>query len=276
MKILALVTSTLRELLSKATLIILAGISTLIIAGVSLTLSVKETSEGVVLLVFGNPFSPVVPPAELSRLVGLLQTSLAGGLFSGVILFGVIATAGLVPDVLEKGTVDIYLSKPIARWQLLLGRYLGGVTAMAINIAYFIGAIFLVLGLKLGVWNVSFLLAGVAMIFIFSCLFCIVVFLGVLSRNAAISILGVYFYLFLIGPLLHGREHGLYSVSANEIYRHVVDGFYYLLPQIAAMQENAVKWIVGTAPDWAPFLQAALSSAAFFLGGALVLQRRDF
>jgi ABC-type transport system involved in multi-copper enzyme maturation permease subunit len=276
MKLLALVTSTMRELSSKATLIILAGISTLIILGVGLTLSVKETSDGVMLLIFGNPSSPAVPHAELARIVGLLQTSLAGGLFSGVILFGIIATAGLIPDVLEKGTADIYLSKPIARWQLLLGRYLGGVSAIAINIAYFIGTIFLVLGFKLGVWNSSFLLAGVAMIFMFACLFCIVVFLGVVSRSAAISILGAYFYLFIVGAILQGREGSLYMLSSNEIYRGVVDALYYLFPQIAAMQENAIKWIVEKTPDWAPFLQSGLSSAAFFLAGALILKNRDF
>jgi ABC-type transport system involved in multi-copper enzyme maturation permease subunit len=276
MKLLALVTSTLRELSSKATLIILAAISTFMILGIALTLSIRETSDGATLLVFGNPVSPPVPLAEISRIIGQMQTGLAGGLFSGVILFGVIATAGLVPDVLEKGTADIYLSKPIARWQLLLGRYLGGVAAIAINIGYFIGAVFLVLGLKLGVWNVSFLLAGAGMIFMFACLFAIVVFLGVVTRSAAISIICAYLYLFIIGTLLQGRENSLYLLSQNELYRSVLDGLYYLFPQIAAMQENTIKGIVDKIPEWEPFLQSTLSSAAFFLGGAIILQKRDF
>jgi ABC-type transport system involved in multi-copper enzyme maturation permease subunit len=276
MKLLALVASSLRELVARATLIILAGISTLIIVGTALSLSSQETADGTTLLVFGNPISPPLPSDAALKFVQQLQASLAGGLFSGILLFGVIATASLIPDVLEKGTVDVYLSKPVARWELLLGRSFGAVAAIFINILYFIGAIYLIVGVKLGVWNHLFLLSSITLTIAFACLYSLMGFFGVIARNVIVPILGTYFFLLVIASILHGRETGLYLLSENGIYRGIIDGLYYLFPQVSAMQQETGKLILGEAFDWKPFVQSLLSSTVIFLASALILKKKDF
>lgn len=276
MRILVLVRLTIRELIAKATMIVLAAISTLIIIGTTLAFSSQVTSDGIVVTIFGNPAGPPVSAENLRDFVEKMQAALAGGLFSGVVLFGIFATSGIIPDTLEKGTVDLYLSKPLARWELLLGKYLGAVAAMFVNIAYFIGITWIVFGLKFGVWNPQFLLSTVSLTFLFACLFSIVAFLGVLSRNMAITIIGAFLYLIIIGGALQSREHGLYMIWTNTIYRGIIDGLYYLLPQLSAVQENVLKLISHQEADWKPFLQALLSSGLLFGGGAALLQRKDF
>ena len=277
MKIFALITHTLRELIAKATLLFLAGISTLIILVLTLSLSSKESSDGMTIIVFGNPIGPAIPAEKMIELVQLFQSGLAAGLFAGVVLFGVFATAGIIPDMLEKGTVDLYLSKPIARWELLLGKYLGAIVVVLANAIYFIGALWLIFGLKLGVWNVQFLLSAFTLTFVFACLFSIVAHLGVASRNMAISIIGGFLYLFVISGALYHRERLLYLVSDNSLYRGIVDGLYYLLPQLSAMQDNIIKQqITQQTMDWKPFVQSLLSSAVIFGGGIIILRRKDF
>jgi len=276
MNILVLIRLTLRELSSKATMYILAGISTVVLLGVALAVSVTSSADGETLMLFGQQVSPPVPAADLARVVQQMQAGLAGGLFTGIILFGVFATAGVIPDMLERGTVDLYLSKPISRWRLLLGKYTGAVTAIAINILYFLAGAWLVFGLKCGVWEPTLLTSSLTMIFMFAALYALVVFFATWTRSTAATIILTYLYLFILGGILQNREFSLYLISENTIYRTIVDGFYYLFPQISAMQENAAKQIMGLEMDWKPFLQSFLSGSVFLLAAAVILKRRDF
>lgn len=276
MNILVLIRLTLRELSSKATMYILAGISTLVLLGVALAVSVTSSADGETLMLFGQQVSPPVPAADLARAVQQMQAGLAGGLFTGIILFGVFATAGVIPDMLERGTVDLYLSKPLSRWQLLLGKYAGAVAAIAINILYFMAGAWLVFGLKCGVWGPQLLISSFTMMFMFASLYALVVFFATWTRSTAATIILTYLYLFILGGILQNREYSLYLISENTIYRTIVDGIYYLFPQISAMQENAAKQIMGLEMDWKPFLQSFLSGSVFLLAAAVILKRRDF
>jgi len=276
MKIIALVKGTVRELASKAVLYVLAGISTFIIIVAALAFGATASDAGMTITFFGNPVGTPVPRETLSTMAGALEASLAGGLFFGVVVFGLFGTAGVIPDALEKGTVDIYLSKPIARWQLLAGKYLGSVAVIFLNIVYFIGAIWLVLGIKAGVWNTHFLLLALLMTYEFASLFAIVTFLGVLSRNMAIAIIGGFLYLFFIAGPLEGRQAGLYLLSTSGVYRTIVDGLYYLLPQITAMEAGAMRLVGGEGTSYVPFLQSFLSAGALLGAAGYILHKRDF
>jgi ABC-type transport system involved in multi-copper enzyme maturation permease subunit len=273
MKLLALIRLTLRELFAKATIIILAAISTLVMVGLALSVSSTPTPDGTVMTVFGQPASP---PGHYEEVLHMLEGSLASGLFTGIILFGIFATAGIIPDALDKGTVDLYLSKPLSRWELLLGKYLGAVVAIFANVLYFMVGAWLIFGIKCQVWDYQILLATVTTTFMFACLYALVTFFGVLTRNTAVTIIFVYLYLFIIGAVLHNREATLYLISDNTIYRGIIDGLYYIFPQISGMQSSATRLFVGQEIDWKPFVQSFLSGAAFFFGGAVLLKRRDF
>jgi ABC-type transport system involved in multi-copper enzyme maturation permease subunit len=275
-KILALVMHTFRETAAKATLWVLAGISTLVLLVVSLGLSTGSSADGVVLMLFGNPTSPPLDQPHLAQAVATLEAGLAGGLMLGIFLFGLFATAGIIPEALEKGIVDLYLSKPIARWQLLLGKSLGAIAVVLANIVYFIGALWAVVGIKAGVWDFQFLAMSLLMTFVFACLYSIVAFFAVLSRNMGLAIIATFLYLFIIATALESRAHGLYLISGSSIYRSVIDGLYYILPQISGMQQQISALILKQEADWRPFAQSLASSSAIFAAAAAMLQRKDF
>lgn len=276
MKLLTLILHTFREVAAKATLWVLAGISTLILIVVALGFSTDATADGVVVMFFGHATSPPLEKTQVEQAVAAMQAGLAGGLMGGVFLFGIFATAGILPEALEKGIVDLYLSKPIARWELLAGKYFGAVTVMLANIVYFIGGIWLIVGLKAGVWSLQFLASALLMTFVFACLYSIVSFFAVVSRNMGLAIIGAFLYLFVIGTVLEDRAHGLFLLSGNSVYRSILDGLYYVFPQISSMQHQISALILRQEADWVPFAQSLASSAVIFGGTVAILQRKDF
>jgi ABC-type transport system involved in multi-copper enzyme maturation permease subunit len=276
MKILALIRLTLRELAAKATFIILAAISTIVLLGLLAAVSTEVTADGTILKLFGQQTTPPVTQEEIAQAVRAMQAGLAGGLFTGIILFGIFATAGVIPDSLEKGTVDLYLSKPIARWELLLGKYLGAIASIFVNVLYFMLGAWLIFGLKCQMWDVQLLLATGTITFMFACLYAIVTFLAVMSRNTAVTIILTYLFLFIIGPVLQNREMSLYLISENTVYRGILDGLFYIFPQLDSMRGEGAKQLLAQTMDWKPFVQSLLSGTVFFLGGAVLLKRRDF
>jgi ABC-type transport system involved in multi-copper enzyme maturation permease subunit len=275
-KIITLISWTARELAAKATLYVLAGISTFVLLFAALALGAETSPEGMTLTFFGNPVSPPVTREALADLAGKTEAGFAGGLFLGVVVFGIFGTAGVIPDSLEKGTVDLYLSKPIARWQLLLGKYLGSVAVMFLNILYFIGGLWLIMGIKAGVWNTQLLISSLLMTYVFAALYSVVTLIGVLSRNIAIAIIAGILYLVLIAGPLENRETGLYLLSDSTIYRGILDGLYYLLPQIPAMETSTIRLISGEQAHFVPFAQSFLSGGWILGLSAWLLSRMDF
>jgi ABC-type transport system involved in multi-copper enzyme maturation permease subunit len=185
MKLWTLIMTTFRELAAKAALISLAGISSFILIFIALALGVETRADGIVLQMFGQDVQPAVSLDSLLPTVRALQAGLVRGLFTGIILFGIFATAGCIPGMMEKGTIDIYLSKPLSRGVLLLGKALGAVTVIFLNILYFVGGLWLIFGIKTGVWNPGFLISISTLTYTFIVLYSMVVLFGILFRSTA-------------------------------------------------------------------------------------------
>src|SRR5947207_15180150 len=65
--------------------------------------------------------------------------------FSAILYFlctflAVFATAHLVPRMQEKGTIDLYLSRPVSRGKQILSRYVAGLLVAGCYVLYVIGA----------------------------------------------------------------------------------------------------------------------------------------
>ncbi len=276
MSILTLAQATVREMFSKATLYVLLALSSLMLLGTLLAFSSDVIDGQIVLKIFGVPVSPPTPAEEIMPLVLGTQAGLAKGLFLGLMLFGVFATASVIPDALEKGTVDLYLSKPLARWELLLGKYVGSVAAIGLVTIYFIGGVWLTFGARVGVWNMQFLFSSLTMTFLFATIFAIVLLLGVIFRNAAVPIIGCFLYLMVLDNLLDGRQTTLYLLSTSTFYRGLCDALYYLLPQISGMQRELENLIMQRTVEWRSFVQPLLSSTLMFGAATFIMERKDF
>ena len=81
---------------------------------------------------------------ELDQIVFGFESGFAGFLYVVGTFLAIFATAHLVPRLQEKGTIDLYLSRPVGRVPLLLSRYVGGLILSASNLIYLLGAMWLI------------------------------------------------------------------------------------------------------------------------------------
>lgn len=105
------------------------------------------------------------------------------------LLAGVVITSFFIPNMLRKGTVDLLLAKPLQPWLLLLYKYIGGLTFIFLNALYAIGGIWLVLGLRTGVWPNGLLLVILTTTFFFAILYAVSTFVAVLTRSTVTAIM---------------------------------------------------------------------------------------
>ena len=133
-----------------------------------------------------------------SPLTAVGRTHLAGTLVYYVmniflgrlgITLAIIATAGLLPAMMESGVVDTILSKPISRPKLFLFKYLSSMVFVLVQAALFVGLTFLVAGLRWGVWLPGYLLAIPLMVLLFSYIYCVSALVAVITRSAITAIL---------------------------------------------------------------------------------------
>lgn len=136
------------------------------------------------------------------------------------ILTGIIITSFFIPNMLRKGSVDLLVSKPIRRPVLLLYKYVGGLTFILLSNTFAIVGIWLVLGLRSGVWANWFLLLILVLTFYFAILYSISTLFGVMTRSIVATILitcGAWFFFFLVGTGYQLFENGQRQEERNKV-----------------------------------------------------------
>jgi ABC-2 family transporter protein len=139
----------------------------------------------------------------VSQAVFGIENTLVNGLGAWVILLvGVVITAFFVPNMLRKGTIDLLLAKPLHRATLLAFKYLGGLLFVFLNLGVVVAGVWLVLGLRTGIWAWGFLASVPALTFYFAVLYAVSLLCGVLTRSPIVCILvsiGFWFLLWAVG-----------------------------------------------------------------------------
>jgi len=283
MRSVAMAMLTIREAILRGTLLFYFAVGNIIIAIVAYAVGLSP--DGSTIRVFGNPV--VIKNVVDLNPVDFLLIQLFRSSNFAVMFLGVFAVAGLIPSMLEKGTVELYLSKPLSRPSLLLSRSLGATAGVALNILYFGIAIWLVFGIRVGVWHWKFLVACLLAAVAFTFYFSVVVFTGLVTRSQGFSIMLAFLFWFLSGALA-GREFGLYRLWDNVIYHRVLDGLFYTTPQVSGMLENATR-VIGNNPfdrmlgphavaDFTimPFVYSLLSATLIFALAARYFSKQDY
>ena len=101
------------------------------------------------------------------QMVRNAQSGLSGFLYVVGMGLAMFASAGLIAAVFEPGRVELLLSKPLARYQILIGRYLGNLLIVAANLSYLVFGFWFIFGYKTGVWRPHLLIAAVVTLAVF-------------------------------------------------------------------------------------------------------------
>ena len=110
--------------------------------------------------------------------IGLLSTLLA-----------LVTTAGIIPDLVSPGSVDMMLAKPISRTRLFLTKVGTGLLFTALQVSVFALATIVAIGIRGGVWEWSLLVAVPLSVLFYSYLYCVCALVGVLTRSTVASLI---------------------------------------------------------------------------------------
>ncbi len=137
----------------------------------------------------------------------LVQDNLVNGVGAVVtLLVTIILTAFFIPNLMRKGSLDLILSKPVGRGELLVYKYVGGLTFMFLVAGVAIGGVWLVMSVRSGHWSPVFLLSIPMLTFSFAILYAFSALLGVLTRNAIVAILLTILFMFLLWAVGTGKS----------------------------------------------------------------------
>lgn len=181
---------------------ILAG---LLLMTFSLNLEVVEGALAGVRL-FGKQLGASIVPVDVA-LRPIFQF-LAVFVFYFGLLFGIVATADIAPKMLAPGRVELLLSLPVRRVELVLGTYLGVLIIALLSTSFAVGGVSLVL-----FWKTSFVtaapIAGAGMAVLgFMAIYALMLLASSLVRSAALSA-GSGLMLYLAGLFTSNREEFL-------------------------------------------------------------------
>ncbi len=263
---------TLREALSKKVFLFFIGISLLFLLVLAIIFSLIKTDS---LLAFVNPAEEMVILQELLLHLRLIILSPIANL---CLLLAIFSTAGFVPAMLEKGTIDLYLSKPISRAQLIIGKYLGAVLTVLINISFIIIGIWIIIAIKFGSWDPSFLWAVFTITFTFAVLYSIIILFNVITRGSIAGMMLAYFTFLILGPVLYEAKKRFGVLIESDFWRGVIDVFYYIFPKttelmgLITVQLSSGKGIDEIQPVLTSFLFLILMVGL----AIMVFRKKDF
>jgi len=182
---------------------------------------------------------------DIDQLVLGFESGFSGFLYLVGTFLALFATAHLVPRLQEKGTIDLYLSRPVGRTPLLLSRYAAGLLLAAANLVYLIGSMWAIVVWKTKVLHPRFLLSGVVILFTFAALLAFAFLVGVVTSSTGVSLMATY-ALFFFGAVLAAHDRIAAAVS-TEASARVIQGLYWVVPKTAELGQATVTLVAGEA-----------------------------
>jgi ABC-type transport system involved in multi-copper enzyme maturation permease subunit len=231
---------------------------------------------------FGRSVEMGGGPIDLDKLVLGFESGFSAFLYLVGTFLAIFATAHLVPRLQEKGTVDLYLSRPVGRVPLLLSRYAAGLLLAGANLVYLIGSIWLIVVWKTHIVHPRFLLGGTVILFGIAALLAFAFLVGVATSSTGVSIMTTY-GIFFFSALLAGHDR-IAAAMSREWQAGVVHALYWIFPKTADLGRAVIALVAaGQGPprlasslSVAPFATTAGFGAVCLLLACGLFRRKDF
>jgi ABC-type transport system involved in multi-copper enzyme maturation permease subunit len=186
----------------------------------------------------------VISLTDIKQSVHLVEKGFLDISWALIVFFSLISTASFIPSMLEKGTIDLLISKPVSRFSILLSKYLGAVLFMFISMVFLLGSIWFILSAKSGYWDYQFLLAIPLITLAFAVMYSINIYIGLATQSTIISILVNFFMIFVLCPILSIREGLIFTFVQSSGAQFVFNFFYWVLPKPGEIKDIAASLII--------------------------------
>ncbi len=270
--ILEITKQTIREAFARKIFIMFAGVSSLVL----LLFAIAFASIGI------EDLSGAIN-IETGRDIGVIQEVVGGiklfivvPLFGGGLFLSIFSASSFIPNMLEKGNIDVLLSKPISRSQIIYGKFLGGTAVVFANIAYLVVSIWFLIGLKFAIWDPSFLLTILTITFAFAVLYGLIILIGILSQSSILAMMLSYLIFFILSPILNMREQIL-LLSDSKILEMVLEGLYYIIPKTSELGTITSDIAVGgNIYDFQPIFSSAIFLILTLALSIIIFSKKDY
>lgn len=274
-KIWALIIYTFRESFAKKTFIAFFGLSTLMHLFFILAMNVDVVDGAMAMVKILGQDVNAAQKIDVHEMIVGIESVIATVVFSGGIFLSIFATASLIPSMLEKGSVELLISKPLSRFQIFLGRFLGAQSIMAFNVTYLIAGTWLILSAKTGVWYFPYLYSIPMVIVAFAIIYALMALIGVTTRSAGVSIMVAYTVLF-VSPWLVQKDK-IYALLSSKFYYYLLEGLYHALPKTFELGEINQALVMGRAIDgWAALWTSCGAGGVMLSLAVYIFTKKDF
>lgn len=264
----AVVRDTFREAMRKYTIITFFCLATLFLLFFLIFINL-EVVQGTLTAVklFGVTMGSKL---DLKKVMIGIESGFAVALYYAILFFALFTMSDLIPNLVRRGRVDVYLSKPLSRSSLLLARGLGTILMVALCIFYLLFGMWIILSAKVGFVHSEFLITGLLVLYIFLVFHALGTLLGVAFANPMVSILVCYFMI-IFEAILHG------IMSSNAVDNWLVVGLYWLLPKTTGISASLFTIISGKGSmPWASFATTTVFGLVCYVWALVLFQRRDY
>lgn len=219
---------------------------------------------------------------SIEKIVLGFESGFAGFLYLLCTFMAIFATAHLVPRMQDKGTVDLYLSRPVSRVKLLLSRYIAGLILAGSNVVYLMGAMWLIIVWKTHVVNPRFFMGGAVIFLVIATLLAFAFLIGVITSSTAVSIMVTYgFTIFSAILVTHDK---IAAAVSKEWQAWLIEGMYWVFPKTAEMMTAVVAMVGGKDLPGeltrvltpAPFVTTAAFGAVCLVLASWLFTRKEF
>jgi ABC-type transport system involved in multi-copper enzyme maturation permease subunit len=263
---------TLREAMARKVIIFFAGLS---IVTLLITFAIIAVTDLNTLLQVQNQTND---PQIFKEIVSSIQLMIVNPLSGLCLLLAIFASSSFVPVMLEKGNIDLLLSKPVSRSQLLWGKYFGGVLVVFLNILFLVAGVWLIISFKFNYWNISFLYSIVIITFTFAVLYSLIVLCGILTKGSMLGMMLSYFIFLILSPLLLVFKEKISVLVDNNIVKTVIDVIYYIVPKTAELlgKINVDLALGKPISDYQPVITSFLFLVACMTSSIWLFNKKDF
>lgn len=273
MKNILLITQfTLREALAKKIFIIFFIVSSLVIGGFILFFSFFDFSR----MLSANSMPGSSTQEIMEQIIMGFKVGTISPLYGGALFLSIFSTAGIISSLLEKGNIDLFLSKPISRLQLLMGKFLGGLAIVFVNVAYVIVSLWIIIGVRFSIWSPEFLLSILLITFAFAVIYSLIILLTVMSRSSLLPLILSYMIFFILSPILAQRD-SIYEMTGKKLLKVIMDGLHYIIPQTTELGRFAAVISIGkSAASYEPVITSFILMVLMLGGAITIFNKKDY
>ena len=257
----AIVKNTIREAFSKKILLLLFILFSLVILLIATVINLDAVEGIPQLLGTSTDFN------YYSFIVRMELLMISQPSFLIVMILFIILSSSFIPSLLQKGNIELTLSKPVSRTNIILGKFVGGVILVFIALAYLITLIWLIISAKSGVWHFAFLLSIIWYTIIFAVLYSLIILTGLITKSTVMTLIINVLIFFPFTSILAVKDD-IMQVASNKVIAFILNFIYYIFPKPWDMRNLCKDIIGGTLNTSAGFFyvyQPLITSLIFML-----------